>query len=1058
MPFKRKQKSSPTKAESTQVPSAVGYYQSPCLQGDRLFFLCEGDIWYAPIQDAGDTFQATHAAVRLTTGLGSVSSLAACRTSKTLAFVSTQEGARDLYVVSAEGGVPKRVTYVESVSQVVGFKDDKTVLIASGHDSAFGREDSLYSVCLQTLQLTRLPFGLASFASFDKNLTFLGRHGYGYTSWKRYQGGMAGEIWRLEGDKKQERLFPDLAHNLLRPLVLKGRLYFISDHEGHGALYSSSLDGKDLKRHTDLDGFYVRQTSTDGRRICYKKGGAIFVFDPESGTNKPVAVQAPSPCEGRSRYFAAPETHLVGHQISPDGKNFLLITRGRAFVGACFKGPMIPLGKRHGVRYRLGGWCGKDLVALVCDQGEEEVVHVVNLQDLDIKELKGAWGRIVSFHTDVEGRFAIAANHTHALFEIDLKKGKTTPIESKTVDGYGGVSIAPGGRYVAYSYALSLELKVLKIWDRKEKKAHTLNTPVLGDMCPTFDPKGAYLYFLSYQTVHEELNRSKVCFYVLSSAAKDPLLHPGQAEDAEDEKKKPKKPETVIDWAGLQVRQFALPMPEGDFRKIQASMGKLFFLRAVDLEEKTSALAPAKPKGLHFGFFDVGALKEEVICPGILDMNLTAAGDWVSLVQVDKSIRLLRAGEKPDEEDRSYKAGGRFDYDRVSLEVLPEKEWAFMFSEAWRLQKDFFWDPDMGKVDWQGTRKRYGELLPLVRTTAELMDVVAEMQGDLGVSHAYTWGFDRGDGPLFKLGHLGASLSWSAKAGGAEITHIDDGDGRFPEKRSALCVAGETIQKGDVITAIDGQALAPDVPPQTLLVDKAAKSVLLSIKPKGKRKEKNVWVRPLKSVLPLRYAAFVEKNRSYVHDKSKGRVGYIFIPDMSAKGHQDFYKAYPHEFDKESLILDVRFNGGGNISTQLLSQLMRKRLGFDQSRHEGKIPYMFGAPQGPMVALCNGYTGSDGDIFSYSFQKLGLGPLIGTRTWGGVIGIWPKHPLLDGSWTSQPGYAPWFHDIGWRLENRGAEPDIQVDITPLDAMKGADPQLDRGIQEALAQIKKHAAA
>ena len=295
-----------------------------------------------------------------------------------------------------------------------------------------------------------------------------------------------------------------------------------------------------------------------------------------------------------------------------------------------------------------------------------------------------------------------------------------------------------------------------------------------------------------------------------------------------------------------------------------------------------------------------------------------------------------------------------------------------------------------------------------------------------------------------------SSSEVSSGSQGPEEELIDEDE----ELRSPLQAPGVNMTEGDALLAVDGRVLSADFSPEEALMGKADRYVALQIRDAQTRKNRNVLVKPRARMRPLIYGAFVKANRDYVHASSNGDIGYIHIPDMSTQGFQEFYKAYVSEFDRKALILDVRFNRGGMISSEILSQLLRKRLGYDQSRHEGRVPYMLDSPRGPMVALCNEYTASDGDMFAYSFQRLQMGPLIGKRTWGGVVGIFPKHPLLDGSWTSQPEYAIWFHDIGWRLENMGAEPDIVVDLPPGTSVGPEDPQLERGLIEARALIQK----
>ena len=1062
-----------------------GYYQKPQIVGDTLCFLAEGDIWRSDLPKTLKTKAPQHA-WRLTAGLGSVTSLALSPGAQTIGFVSTQEGQTALYVMPAEGGDAKRVTYLAGLQEVLMFEGEDQVIVRSHHASPFPAMSRLYRLHLQTGSIEELNVGPARFISFGDQKTFLGRHGYGYISWKRYRGGTAGEIWAKDGSTFK-RLFEDLKSNLLNPLFVKGRLYFLSDHEGMGALYSATPSGQQLKRHTDFQDFYVRNLATDGTRLTYQKGGDLWLFDPVSQKSTCLLIEIKSVGPLKARYFAPADASLSAYALSQEGDQLCLTTRGRLFAGQSFRGPMMQLGKRHGVRYRLGTWIDNQRVLGVCDEGFHEKLEVFDTAKNTSKAFQKDWGRLIKIAVAPSGDFAVAENHKHELLHITLKTGAVQKIDHSRFGMYRGFDISPDSRYVAYSFALSHDIYGLKIWDAKTKKTHCVTEPVLGDTDPTFDPKGRYLYFLSAR--HFRDGPLKVKPYLITLAADTPspfVAQSDQADDKGDDKaddtadekakktKKPKVPPCVIDFEGICARALAFPVPSAFIRGLCAAQDRVFLLTKAEAKSpiEVNEDGAAGAKGYNVSMYDLVQLKQDLLMGDVISMQLSPKKDWMAFVSSQKRVRVLRTGEKGDDEDTSYRKGGWFDFERIALEIDPHQEWCFMFFEAWRLQKDLFWDEKMKKLDWDGVKKRYAALLDRIHTPSELMDLIGEMQGELGASHAYTWGFDQGEGPDYSNGQLGATFKPAPSGNGVVIKAFDAPEVCDNSYRSPLLAPGLNLRVGDHILAVDGQAITPQETIDALLCHKADKDVALSIKrlkplkakkasakaAKDKAGEKTaletLWVQPKRNLEDLYYADFVRKNRAYVHQKTKGDVGYIHIPDMVAAGYQAFFKSYLHEFERKALILDVRFNRGGNVSSELLSQLMRKRLGYDQSRHEGQMPYMANAPQGPMVALCNEYTGSDGDMFSHAFQGLKLGPLIGKRTWGGVIGIFPKYDLLDGSWTSQPEYAIWFHDVGWGLENEGATPDIVVEISPEDAVKGQDPQLDRGIEEALLEIKR----
>jgi tricorn protease len=367
-----------------------------------------------------------------------------------------------------------------------------------------------------------------------------------------------------------------------------------------------------------------------------------------------------------------------------------------------------------------------------------------------------------------------------------------------------------------------------------------------------------------------------------------------------------------------------------------------------------------------------------------------------------------------------------------------------MYHEAWRMQTEQFWDETMSGIDWDLVRERYAKLLPLVRTRSELSDILWEMLGELGTSHAYEIGGDHRVPPQYRRGFLGADLVWNSDEKAYSIAKIYRGDSWNRDIDSPLAEPGLAIHEGDTLVAIGGRALSADVTPEELLVNAAGRDVALSIG--SGKKPRRVVVRALKNERMLRYRGWVEANRAYVHEQTGGRVGYLHIPDMGPWGFSEFHRGYLSEFNRDALIVDVRYNRGGHVSPLLIEKLARKRVGYDISRYGPPMPYPPESVGGPVVALTNQFAGSDGDIFSHVFKLYKLGPLVGKRTWGGVIGIHPYHRLVDGTITTQPEFSFWFVDVGFRVENYGTDPDYDVDIAPHDGKTGTDPQMQKALE------------
>jgi tricorn protease len=611
--------------------------------------------------------------------------------------------------------------------------------------------------------------------------------------------------------------------------------------------------------------------------------------------------------------------------------------------------------------------------------------------------------------------------------------------------------------------------------------------PVIEDHSPSFDLSGDYLYFLSVRDIVTEVAEfhgeimipHAVRPYVVRLTEKAPSLfvRPLQIEDSDEGgkedwyedygvrasvRKKPaskggaapskkglpaKKPVAVkVDFEGLEDRMECFPTTLGGWRKVIAMKDKAFFLR-----DDMRGAEPGAPERLgHFLYsYSLRDGEWEEWHQGVLTATPSADGKSLLLGTLD-GVRLVSTDVKPRDGDHESRKDGWIDLQRIRLKVSPRSEWKQMYLEAWILQKEHFHSPK--NVDWDSVYNRYVHLVDGVHTRWELSDVIRDMQGDLRTSHCYEYGGDyarRGHENL--VGRLGAYVTWIPGKKGFRVDDIPKGDSWLPHASSPLLRAG--IHKGDLIVAMDGERFAEARDLERSLEHKAFKRVTITWLSKGK--EKSEAFVPLSDLMPLNYRVWVENNRRIVADRSKGKLGYVHIPDMGLEGFAEFMRGFLPESQKDGLIIDARYNGGGFASEFVLRYLTQKVIGRDLSqRGEISKSYPFLASRGPMVCVTNEFAGSDGDIFCHAFKRLSLGPLIGTRTWGGTIGIWPRMPLVDGTITSQPEFVFHFDDVGHSLENKGTTPDIEVLITPDDWSKGHDTQLLRALEEAEKLLKK----
>ena len=754
----------------------------------------------------------------------------------------------------------------------------------------------------------------------------------------------------------------------------------------------------------------------------------------------------------------------------------MIAARGKTFSFDNWKGPVFRHGQNGTYRHRLGRFLrdGQRIV-LVSDAGGEESleIHDVMNQGVSIRMSDLHLGRVLDMKLSPVADEALVVNHRNELIWIDLQTAKSKVLDRSRQSRIQGFNWSFDGRYVCYGKSVTGRTTAIYIYEFESGVARQVTEPVLHDVMPAFDPKGEYLYFVSYRefdpvydNLHFDLGFPRGCKPYLLTLRKDVLSpfspdYSGRGSDVDRKRRaKDEKSEEVkltIDFDGIQTRLVPFPVAEGRYGTIAATETRVFFTRfPIDGSLKNESSREPEARTL-LDFYDFVDERSDTLVNGITSFRLSQDGKHL-IYRHGNSLRLIKTNEKignaSSGRDDPGRKSGWIDLWRPQIDVRPTVEWRQMYREAWRLQRDHFWTEDMSKIDWVKVYNRYLPLLDRISTRSELSDLLWEMQGELGTSHAYEIGGDYRSAPYYTMGFLGAEWDWDPASSSWKISKILKGDTWDSSASSPLSRAGIGAEVGDSILAIDGQPLDEKTRPEVALVHKARRDISVMLKRKLDERVQTYSVRALSTDTWARYREWVEANRRWVHDASDGRAGYLHIPDMGPWGYAEFHRYFLTESEREGLIVDVRFNGGGNVSQLLLEKLARRRLGYSQSRWFGTQPFPEESASGPMVALTNEYAGSDGDIFSHSFKLLRLGPLIGKRTWGGVIGISPTHTLSDGSVTTQPEYSIWFPDVGWKLENYGTEPDIIVEFAPSDYVRGHDPQLERAVTELVKIMDK----
>lgn len=1091
----------------------TGYDRDPALSAHHVAFVREDALWVAEPSGANP---------RRLTVEGAVRHPRFSADGRQLAFAWNVEGQEQVYRVAVEGGRPERLTWEPTPTFPVAARGDR-VVVRSGREAPLLGWSELFELDLAGGVPRRLPVGPARAIDFapDGDRVVIGRHRQELAHWKRYRGGTVPVVWIGSlGRGEFERLLGDEDAGQADPRFVDERVYFLSDRDGIGNLWSCDVAGGDLRQHTFGRELYARALAGHGRTLVFTRGGQLFLYDVERDEERALAVDLPAAGVQLTRKFARAPRDLQELELAPDARQLAATVRGKALVMEAWGVGARQLGRPSGVRYRLprflapsaearaagtGPARATELVLLSDEGGEErlELFDVATGARADVFELvPHGIRRTVELVPHPTARRLLLLDVSGGVFVVDLERpaaddsepqpalrtlarSRQAPVREACWSGDGAyvVWIEPVSPLLAGGRA--------HLVDVEAGTDHVLNDDELLVHAPTFDPLGRFLFVLSERTFDPVLDLTR--FAATNADATRPyafVLRKGQlspfdprwpdvleaeekalekeldalAEDEAERRRRAPRP-VSIDVDGLAERVVELPdVPPGRYRELRAAKGAVTFVELSPIGLRTEDTSVDGEE--HLGqlvHVELATGKRTHVLADVCEHRVVGGR---TLVRQRDAAWLLKTGEEPPDDaprEGKNRGTGELDLGRLSARIEPRDEWAQMYHEAWRMLRDHFWTADFAGVDWDAMRARYLPVLERVTTRAELSDLIWELAGELGTSHAYEWGGDHPPTRDCSTGALGARFAWErgdpgpqgdGGSGGWRIERLLRGD---PWRREASCpltAPGAGLEPGDLVVAVDGQRLDERTEPGAALDGRAGAWCELRVRPASGAEERSVFVRALETEDALGYRDWVRRNRERTDELSGGRLGYLHLPDMGGVGLSEFFRSFRAQSKRLGLVVDVRHNGGGFVSSLILDSLRRTLLGWDRPRYGEPQSYPDDVVRGPMACLCDEHTGSDGDLFCQAWKTWELGPLIGKRTWGGLVGIDPNGALADGTVVTQPEFAFCFGDVGWDVENRGVDPDVEVEWDPAAWAAGRDPQLEKAVAVLLAELER----
>jgi tricorn protease len=1083
-----------TAANAQPDPTDTRLLTMPAVSAKNIAFIYAEDLWVADLDGKNPK--------RLTTDVGVESNPVFSPDGQTIAFSAQYDGNTDVYTIPLAGGTPTRLTSHPARDTVRGFTPDgKSVLFSSPRNAYSVRHEQLFTVPLTGGMPTQLPIPWGFEAAYSPDGDFIA-----YTpvrdatpQWKHYRGGTHSRVWiyNVKTHDVVEIPQPKDRCNDLDPNWVGSTVYFRSDRAGEYNVFSYDTDSKEVKQVTKFTDFPVLDINTDGKKLIFEQAGYLHLMTPPMtvSTRLKIGIAIDNP-EARAR-FAKGSKYVRDVSISPSGSRVAVEFRGEIVTVPAEKGEARNLTNTPGIHERNPSWSpdGKTIAYFSDEGGEYQMVLAPQNGKGESKKIKlNGSGFYVNPIWSRDSKKILFTDNSQTVSYLDVESGKITKIvEPKHGFGPGlnASSWSPDSKWVTYAMNTPAQIFRVYAYSLEQGKSIAITDGMTEAYQPAFDAGGKYLYFLGSndtgmskhrfsQSAADSRNpRWSINLVVLNKDLPSPFLRESDEEKGDGDKpapkidKKDKDTAFKIDFADIDQRILSFPLPAGNYSQLQAgAAGQVFYLTRP--EQGDGGGRGAGPAGGTLSRYDIDRRRSSTVQAGVVAYELTpdgrkllyssGGGNWFITSSAGGGgatptggTGIRPGGGRPTAPAPAAVEGdGRVNFEGIEVRVDPRAEWKQIFDEAWRINRDFFYDPNMHGADWPAMKKKYEVFLPHCTSSADLYRVIRWMLSELAVGHSYITSF--GERTFEKKtvpgGLLGADFEIANDR--YRFKKIYGGLNWSSALRSPLTAPGVNVKAGEYLLAVNGKELKAPTEIYSVFETTAGKLVELTVGPNPDGKgSRTVQVEPIADEANLRNMDWVEGNLRKVEKATNGKVGYVHVRDTAGPGMADFKRYFFPQVDKDALIIDERFNRGGQIADYYIDILRRPFASYWAPRHGADNRSPSAAVFGPKVMIIDEGAGSGGDMLPWMFRKFGVGPLVGKRTWGGLVGIGGYPELMDGGRITAPSFAIWTPEGGFVVENEGVAPDYDVTMWPKDVIAGKDPQLEKAIELALEALKKN---